>query len=1063
MPVHITTAENMHNLAHALAGSVGGVRSDPFVEELIVVPSAGLQRWLEQQLAVELGVAANLRFLLPGALTAKLRSMSGATESDSWRLDAITGQVFRLGNPYASEDATDWTGELQGPGSWMARARYIADLFDRYGMHRPHMLRNWAIGNDVGGDSEPLADAAVWQPRLWRAVREQLGPAPAEQLMSFLADLATHDMALTKASRVHVFGLSAMSVEFVQVLRALAVSTDMRLFVPVTSDTRAGSVLRGQGEDPTHPLLATWGRTERDGLGLLREHLPEPAAAADRLTVEPTLVSLLGQLQQQIRLDATPSNADVTADTSMQFHACSGESRQVEVLKDAILHLLKADASLNESDILVMCPQLRRYAPLIEASWGLSARHDESTPGDRVPSLRYAINQGSLNQAAPIIEALQRLLALVRGSVTHSELAAFLALEPVRLRFGFSEDYDLATATEWLGRTAMRWGLNVDHRQRRADLPTHYQAHTLKQSSTAIVGSMAFDEAEIMPAGPAAIRLDLSQFELAAQLGDLTTTLEQIDREWVAGRPADATVWVQRLDTACRQLFAVADTERWQLDALRTVIESIHTVAPDDTLLSIDDLADAIDDAVATRSGWRHFGTGAIIIDQPQALRAVPHRVICLLGFDDDAIPSPGTSGDDLIASHPLPGDRDRRLESKQQLLEAVLSATDTFVVTFSSHNIHTNAEIPPSVALQELLDAAATVAGVRPGQLIRQHARHRWAPSNFELSNPWSFDGSALEIEVARRARSNERWGPADPLPAEQIDAVSLRELVLAASDPSSIYVRDRLGVSLPRPAEQPGDLLPASLSTLERWSVGNGLLHARAKGQSAQQWEQHARSAGHLPPGALGKAEAADAEENVDTLLDAVRQITGVDYTSVTSSLQPISLEIRGTKVLGLVELLNDQVLRVRWSSRKGADDLALWIDALVLSQIGHFEPAFWFSRKSKSLQVLRCRINPDAQAACQTALAYLCDLHRQARREPIALFPNTTRDIANNDLKSARQSWKHRTFSSGDSDRAEIATMFAGVAFDDLLRDPINAQDQAAELHHHIAATTSDWSDS
>ena len=60
-------------------------------------------------------------------------------------------------------------------------------------------------------------------------------------------------------------------------------------------------------------------------------------------------------------------------DRSVQFHACFGPTRQVEALRDTLLHLLDEGApELTEEDILVVCPSLERFAPLIEAVFGPS-------------------------------------------------------------------------------------------------------------------------------------------------------------------------------------------------------------------------------------------------------------------------------------------------------------------------------------------------------------------------------------------------------------------------------------------------------------------------------------------------------------------------------------------------------------------------------------------------------------------------------------------------------------------------------------------------------------------
>ena len=65
--------------------------------------------------------------------------------------------------------------------------------------------------------------------------------------------------------------------------------------------------------------------------------------------------------------DARPARPD---DRSIQVHACHGRARQVEVLRDAILHLLADDPTLEPRDVIVMCPDIETFAPLIHATFG---------------------------------------------------------------------------------------------------------------------------------------------------------------------------------------------------------------------------------------------------------------------------------------------------------------------------------------------------------------------------------------------------------------------------------------------------------------------------------------------------------------------------------------------------------------------------------------------------------------------------------------------------------------------------------------------------------------------
>ena len=71
-----------------------------------------------------------------------------------------------------------------------ASVRHIAELFDRYALQRPAMIRAWAAGQDVDATGAQLPQDARWQAELWRRLRARAGqPDPAERIESACARL----------------------------------------------------------------------------------------------------------------------------------------------------------------------------------------------------------------------------------------------------------------------------------------------------------------------------------------------------------------------------------------------------------------------------------------------------------------------------------------------------------------------------------------------------------------------------------------------------------------------------------------------------------------------------------------------------------------------------------------------------------------------------------------------------------------------------------------------------------------------------------------------------------
>src|SRR5439155_26438658 len=224
---------------------------------------------------------------------------------------------------------------------------------------------------------------------------------------------------------------------------------------------------------PANPLLMSWGRDAREMQLVLTAGGDGDAAPADHHhAIDAAETTLLQRIQADVRGDRPPPGLPLAGrddravrdpgDTSLAVHACHGRGRQVEVLRDAILHLLVADPTLEPRDIVVMCPDIEAFAPLIHATFGAAEGFD-APDGDRnaggAPGpagvsgptrvdLRVRLADRSLRQTNPVLAVVGELLALASARVTAAQVLDLAGREPVRRRFRLDDD-DLGRAEEW--------------------------------------------------------------------------------------------------------------------------------------------------------------------------------------------------------------------------------------------------------------------------------------------------------------------------------------------------------------------------------------------------------------------------------------------------------------------------------------------------------------------------------------------------------------------------------------------------------------------------------------
>ena len=109
----------------------------------------------------------------------------------------------------------------------------------------------------------------------------------------------------------------------------------------------------------------------------------------------------LARIQDDIRHDRDPAaSARLPHDGSVTIHACHGPARQVEVLREALLHLLDDDDTLQPRDIIVLCPDVDTFAPLISAAFG---PHRAPHPGHR---LRVRLADRGLARTNPLLDTV---------------------------------------------------------------------------------------------------------------------------------------------------------------------------------------------------------------------------------------------------------------------------------------------------------------------------------------------------------------------------------------------------------------------------------------------------------------------------------------------------------------------------------------------------------------------------------------------------------------------------------------------------------------------------------
>ncbi len=434
------------------------------------------------------------------------------------------------------------------------------------------------------------------------------------------------------------------------------------------------------------------------------------------------------------------------------------------------------------------------------------------------------------------------------------------------------------------------------------------------------------------------------------------------------------------------------------------------------------------------------FGSGAITICSLLPLHSVPHRVVCVLGLDQDALPRGGLDGDDLLGQQPDIGDREPRAESRQLLLEALLSARDSVVITYTGTDVRTNQPAPPAVALDELWDCLAATCGASPATVTSQlrvdHPRQAFDPRNFE-SPARSFDPVGLAGARAFVARPSMLADPeplvADTLAAPGVPAVDLADLRQFLRQPVRSFFQRRLEVRLPRDEAGASDTLAVKLDPLEGWALGEGLLDLERHDIDTAAWLQVEQARGALPAAALGDAATTPVAAEVDAILGAARA-RQIDLTPRIH--HSVDIAVGGLRIVGTVGPCaggsRPGPVTFTYSRGKPSHRLALWLDLLVLT-VSDPEVqwrAVGLSRSDKKgtplVHDLQVAGNDAAErsSTAAAALEVVVELHQVGMRQPLPLFDRTSELLHRGQRRRAADVWQSGLFPEGADDHYRLA---------------------------------------
>lgn len=741
--LHLYQSNRLEDLAQMMAKlhAIEPV-SSPLIPEQIVIQSQGMRRFINQYLAREQGIAANIQFSLPASFSFRLmREMMPDTpelnpfdtEVMRWRLldlfqsDRFQNDEFQIVrqalNPYL------------GNGEYAAYqlAGQLADVFDQYLVYRPDWIETWHKGVLVAG----LSDEQIWQAPLWRYLDN--GRQSAPHRVQLWHSLMNHldDPPRWLSERFFVFGIATLAPMYLELFIRLAKTREVHIFALNPSEYYWGQIIepikilrQSETLDLTlqgHPLLASLGKQGRDFF----DALSEANVAVDINSFDDSYFShsLLHNVQHNIQTQTLPVDSQwrklnhLTSensltflqyhDRSIQIHSAHSPLRELQILKDQIIKLLSKNPTWQPHDIAILTPNIEPYAPYLQAVFGQQTGSGQALP--------YSLSDVKLSRHQPLLYALEQVLELLDSRFEVDKLLALLDNDVILQQFDLVRE-DLSLIHDTVMKLNIHWGVDA---AQRAEFGGCQDLFTWQQGLERLVLGWMLPEKQTHHSlwqgiYPWFTRPDYLQ--VLNKFVFLVRELTKIQHEWQ--QPVGIEKWVLRVRQFLTTMFLPSHQDKDAIEQLeqsltRWIEESEladfqHNLSQQTVIYHIK--------RFLNQSNEAGFLRGGITFCSMVPMRSLPFKMIGLIGLNDGDFPrNTKAASFDLIAKHPKKGDRARRDDDRYLFLEALLSARELLYLSFIGKDIRTDETLAPSTLLHELIDCVGEMAGLSSEILFNQ------------------------------------------------------------------------------------------------------------------------------------------------------------------------------------------------------------------------------------------------------------------------------------------------------------------------------------------------------
>lgn len=1020
MAFQLKSSNSLERLAEGFCQDLQSARVDVFSPHIIVTQTAGMNNWLNIQIAERLGIAANCRYLKPNDLIYRIYFLLGGKASQTLSIQNMTWLLFQLlgteqftikfpeiARYYngANADAETESGirEKQiNAVKRLALARKVADLFDQYQVYRADMMANWnsaeADDLDRAGLSPKLGNLADWQLYLWQRARGVAGERfpdkikVAGEIEQALQDPDKVAYLQSKMGAIYFFGISLLTNFHLKIFQQLSDYIHLYLYLlnPAPSDYwfddlsekklrflqkigKADAAERSTG----NPLLLSWGKIIQDTFSMLFQNDEVIAGYEELYSEEPPADTLLHSIQQAIYLNRPKEDMENTAngqydsllnDGSITINACYSPIREVEVLYNYLVHLIdRQNQRLAPRDIVVMVSDIDLYAAYIKAVF-------EHAPY----AFPYKIADERFVYSDSISSALASILELNADNFTSESVIRLLDSSYIRTRLQIQ---DLPLIRSVVEAANIRFGMEG---QLSDDTIYVSWVYGLKR----IMYGICISGGEELGTGPESFfPVDLVEGGAAQDVIRFVHFAEQL-MESIRERQKDRCLdgWSQYIEEVLSNF--ICDEQDVTDEDYQSILSQLDDYNTTKTIyesaVSFHVFLESFQEGIAGAARSHSFGTGGVTFCSLIPMRSIPFKVVALLGLDFDKFPRKDHPlGFDLMEKEKRKGDRNVKENDKHLFLETLLSAKQYLYISYIGQNIKDNSPIPPATLVDELVGYIAANSSDPEkvnADFITRQPLHGFNRQYFNQNNPklytYLVQSPGTRVPVKRdQQQTTAASQAADTNPDSE---VSLTQLIRFFKNPIQGYYEQVLGIYYPQSNAALRETELFELNALQKWTLRGQLLPVQDDTQRDALRDQLVKT-GQLPLKNMALLTMESAEEVVDPVRRLWLQlVAGQPERSIAIDLQLGEVQLKGT----VDGIYGEKMIQVSWSKNEQKYLLATYIQYLAIRAMDKPVVACFIS-KEKLKVTYAADIEP---ASAREELMSLLQLFKEGHLHPL-----------------------------------------------------------------------------